>query len=251
MLKKELFLATFLFLPLTSFANVIDAYLSGGATFSWLTNDKTVQISPFVTNKYDADNDLEVGPLGGIGIGFTRVFNPRVAGFFSLAGYYVNFDKVDGTEHPFVNAGSDFDTLSYQFRAESFALLAEGRLFYAALAWQPFILVGVGVSWNELYDYSEAPSGPGSTAESVPHVFGDHTEAAFAYEVGLGIQYNSGCGFACTDPTSAWKVSLDYRYMNMGKGQLGNFPGSTLNNSITISDLSTQALVLTVQTGIL
>ncbi len=249
MFKKEFILVSFLFLPSTSFPSVIDAYLSGGATFSWTTNEETVQISPFVTNEYDADNDLEVGPLGGIGIGHTWLFNPQVAGFFSLAGYYVNFDKVEGTEHPFVNAGSDFDTLSYQFRAESFAMLAEGRVFYTPHALQPFVLVGLGVSWNELYKYSEAPSSAASTAEPVPNAFGDHTEASFAYEVGVGVQYNSGCGFSCTDPANAWKVLLDYRYMNLGKAQLGGFPNSSLNNSIKVSDLATQALVLTVQMG--
>jgi len=250
MLKKGLFLIFFLFLPLTSFANVIDVYLSGGATFSWITNEKTVKISSFVTNEYDADNDLKVGPLGGIGIGHTWVFNPQVAGFFSLAGYYVNFDKIEGTEHPFVNAGNDFDTLSYQFRAESFAMLAEGRIFYTPHALQPFILVGLGVSWNELYKYSEEPSSDESTGEPVPNAFGDHTETAFAYEVGVGVQYNSACGFSCTDPTSAWKVALDYRYMNLGKGQLGGFSGTSGGNSIEVSDLSTQAVVLTAQIGI-
>jgi hypothetical protein len=77
------------------------------------------------------------------------------------------------------------------------------------------------------------------SAAPVPQEFSDHTKNSFAYEVCFGVQRQ----FYKTTASRIY-ASLDYRYFNMGKGQLGSFPAQTASNRIHIDNLYTQAVTL-------
>lgn len=237
-------LATFFFFPALSYASTIDLYLSGGAAFSNLTTNKNIQINNFVTNTYDTESNNTTSFLGGVGVGhsFENIYQKPFSLSLGVMAYYLNFGKFEGIEYPFSNAGQ-FDTLRYQFEAESFVTMIESHLAYTKYALEPFILLGIGASWNHLYNYSNTPTDPNGSAVSSPDV-NSSTKTSFAYEAGLGVQYMLSKN---QKNHAQWLVSLDYRYLNSGKGELGSFPSQTVDDSLSINDLDTQAVVLTLK----
>lgn len=241
MIKKWSFLSA-LFLSSQAYA-VIDLFVLGGGTYSnFGSENTTVQLNNSVTNEYDANNNSNWNLLGGIGIGYTFPLSPLFQLSTYLSGYVVGMGMVEGVEHPFVNDNPNYDTLDYQFKVNSYALMLESRLAVTRYPLQPFVLAGIGGSWNELFNYEESPTNPNGTAAPVPEGFSDHGEASFAYQVGVGLQYNflQGDTGQCT-----WQVSLDYRYMNFGEGSLGTNPAQTTNETLKLSNIDTQAIVLT------
>ncbi len=247
-MANKYLLISILFFSLPSFANHYDISVAGGVAFSKLSNNSTVGINSSVVNGYDTDEELVGAPLAKLGFGYTfeNIWRKPINIAINLAGYYVGFNQVEGIEHPLVNIGQ-FDTLDYQFSAESFAAMLESRFYFTQSAWHPFILLGVGESWNHLYGYSETPSNPNGTAAAAPEVFKNHTHASFAYEAGIGVQRLL---FEDTKYHVQWFMSLDYRYMSLGKGNLATSDIQTTGETLTVSHLNTNALVFTIDASI-
>lgn len=240
-----LFIASLL-LPMLSHGNHVEGTLMGGAIFSQLSNNKSVQVHPLVTNLYEADEEMKSGSLAGatVAYAFEGWEKHHIALSLGLSGYYLNYGEVEGTEYPFANAGS-FDTLDYQFNAHSFALMLEPKLVYTQFAWQPYFFVGIGSAWNRLSDYDEKPSNPAGSAAPAAQAFSSKTVNAFAYELGIGVQHE----FAHRAQNMfRYRLAADYRYMNLGHADLGTMPGQLTSDHLHVSPLSTQALVVSFTT---
>jgi len=239
---KKWSLLSALFLSSHTYA-AIDLFLAGGGTYTDFSSENTtVELNNRVTNEYDANNQKNWNLLGGIGVGYTFPLSPLFQLSTYLSGYVVGLGDVEGIEHPLVNIGSKFDTLNYQFKVNSYAIMVESRLAVTRYPLQPYVLAGVGGSWNELFSYEESPTNPNGSAAPIPEGFENHGQASFAYQVGVGLQYNflQGDVGQCT-----WQVSLDYRYMNFGEGSLSPNPTQTTDEALSISNINTQAIVLT------
>ena len=122
--------------------------------------------------------------------------------------------------------------------------MLESRFIYTQYMWQPFALVGVGSSWNRLYSYSETPTIPNDSAASSPYPFSNNTMSSFAYELGVGVQRQ-----LFMKPSSALQyfLSLEYRYINNGKGELGPSAAQTTTDRLQVSHLSVQTIMATLK----
>jgi len=244
--NKWIYISLLTGIHFSSYASNLDLHLSGGPAISTLSNNSYLSLSPDVVNEYASDKQTVVEPLGAIGIGhtFKNLFHRPVDMALSLAGYYVYFGTVEGLVHPFVNAGQ-FDTSNYSFMAESYAAFIESRFIYAQYPWRPFIFAGIGASWNRLFDYDEMPTNPVTGAVVPPNMFPSHTQTAFAYEAGIGIQHLLFYG-----KKVQWLVSMDYRYMNLGEGKLGTLPTQTTDDTLKVNPMYTQGVVFTLQASL-
>ena len=230
----------------TAYANNWDYSLSGGATFSRLVNPTIVQITPLVTNNYVTQFSTQTGPFIGLGVAHVcnnLTYDDGMPLDFSyslgVSGYYVHLGDVKGIQYPFVNGGS-FDTLDYTFKVQSSVAMFESRFFYHWDEWRPYVFAGLGSAWNQFHDYRESPTIPELGAAPVPNAFGNHTKVSFSYELGLGIQHAL---YATED--LIFSFSVDYRYLNLGKGELGIFPGQAAGVSrLGVSNLNTQGVLL-------
>jgi hypothetical protein len=256
---KRIFLTILLlFTTYSAQAGNIDIILSGGAAFSRLSNNQKVTVDELIANRYSVSNSLppdsipitnqydthqswQTGPLAGIGIGHTleQIFNQPLSLSLNLIAYYVDLGQVKGLEYPFY-AGNP-DTLNYRFNAESYALMFTPRLILTAYSWQPFIFAGIGVAQNRLFDFSETATNPAANIGTIPTRFGNQNVYAFAYQMGIGIQHQI---YHDTKRKIQYIASVDYRYMNFGKGQLNTAPTQTTDHHLKVTDLSAQAAVL-------
>jgi hypothetical protein len=244
---KRTFILLMLLAPIDSSANKLDLFVMGGASFSAISNDNYVSMNQYMVNEYHPHSSTQTGPLFGLGIAhaFPIAGNTMNIGL-GLSGYYSDFGAFKGTEYPFINDGL-FDSLNYQFNARSFAALVESRLTYAVYNWQPYLIAGIGVAWNQLYNYMETPTTSSDTAAASPYTFSNKTNAAFAYELGLGVQKEI---YVDTKNQIHYFLSVDYRYLNFGLAELGAAPVVAANNQIQVPHLYTQACMLSLKIGL-
>lgn len=230
------------------YAEKIDFYLTGGPAITKLKNTNSVAINHFVVNNYNTHQDAVWGGILGVGVGhvFQHLFNHPIDVSLGVADYSINLGRVQGVEQPFVN-DSNFDTLNYKFNAKSNALMIESKLFYTLQKWKIFGLAGIGHAWNDLYNYSETPTDPNASAAMVPQLFSSHTQNAFAYELGIGVQHEL---FKDTQHKIQYAGSIDYRYFRLGKGELGSFPAQTTSDRLCINNLYTQGILFSLNVSL-
>jgi opacity protein-like surface antigen len=197
-----------------------------------------------VTNDYFSTKHDGINPIIGAGVfghPFSELDGKPLDLSIGLTYYNVQFSAINGVEYPFANAGT-FDTLNYSLKEHANALMLEPKLIYKRYQhWQPYIITGVGASWNRMNSYAETPTNPNGSAAALPQTFGGYTNSDFAYEAGIGIQ----CPIR-----SRYAIALDYRYMNLGSGKLNNFPTETVSNRFVVQNLYTNALLLTLEATI-
>lgn len=231
-------------MTLTAQANHFQLSVDGGFLFSSLSNNETVDVATTVTNLYETDEKTKLGYLGGgtLAYVFEQVAASDIDIGIGLSFYYMNYGVISGIEYPMINGGV-FDTLDYSFKAQSMAAMLEPKFIYAKYNIQPYAILGFGPSWNRLYDYDEVPSDPNGGAAPASNLFRSNTNVDFAYELGLGLQY-----VLPEHPHDLFKylVSADYRYMHMGKGELGTMLTQDTDDHIEVSPLNTQTLILAI-----
>lgn len=130
----------------------------------------------------------------------------------------------------------------YQYNIKNTRLMLETQFTWQIRQFAPFINVGIGPSWNQFSGYSETVATPDGYVSLPP--FSSETATQFAYQIGVGIGYlfnftqNNACGFQHE------RVSLGYRYANLGNLSSGirneDYPfklelGSLRTNSIYLA----------------
>jgi hypothetical protein len=243
-LSKRIFLAiSLLFIPLYCFSGNVDLYIIGGPSYSRLSNNTEIQMNEYMLNDYITLKKGFFSPFLGFGVGHTfNNFNSPLSLAFDIAGYYTNFATISGLEYPFADDGL-FDTLNYKFRGDSYSTFLESRFAYTAYKWQPYGFLGIGCAWNRFYGYSESPTDDSLTASAAIDTFEGKTSATFAYEAGLGVERTM-----FKDNNIEYTLSMDYRYLNLGKGKLD--PAQATNNALQITNLNLQALTFTLKVSI-
>lgn len=224
-----------------NFAHNIEAFITSGVALSGLSNgNQTVIMNSLTSNTYDTSKSTQAGTMDGVGMSTIYHFNHHINVTLGPSFYFTDLGDVKGIEHPYSNAGN-FQTLNYQFSAHSFSLLLESRAIYAAHRIQPFVIAGIGAAWNKLFNYSEVPTDPNSSATGNPNVFQNNTRCDFSYDVGLGAQtqiYND------MKHDVTYNAALSYRYFNFGSGALAQSSVQTGNQTLKINTLDTQAVLL-------
>lgn len=97
------------------------------------------------------------------------------------------------------------NTYSYQYGVLARQLLIEGKLLYTVKDYfHPYVLLGLGASFNRAYHYST----------SVPpfltftRQYASHTETSFSYALGFGID---------TEIVNNVRVGVGYRFVDLGQ----------------------------------
>jgi opacity protein-like surface antigen len=237
-----------LLLPLCSQANHFEIPVMGGVTWSDPSNNRSVEVSssPLLINDYLTDKTTRAGYLTGLGLNYS-FDHPTEAPFsylIGLVGYFVDFGEVAGLKLPLANIGS-FDTLNYRYRLKSTSLMLESKMLYTKYRFQPYGFFGLGVGKNRAYDYKEKPTDPTGSAVADPYPFRSKTTTSLAYELGLGVQYQ-----IADYPQNHlhYLLSLDYRYLNYGSPELGSMANETTRDTLEVSSLHAQAIVLSITT---
>ena len=213
------------------FANSFTYKIVGGGTLSDIAVDNSVSVAPGGANIYTSTQGTQKKPFVGAGIEYhiDQLFSAPLTLGMGVMGYYFNLGQVSGAVTP---AGSS-DTLNYHFHVQSGAIMLEPRLIFTQYRIQPYIFGGVGAAGNDFFEYS-APTAAGSP-------FADYTKFNFAYEAGVGLQY-----LLTQSQQGSFVLGLEYRYFNLGKGQLGLANGQSTNDHLTSKNITLNSIDLAV-----
>jgi opacity protein-like surface antigen len=102
------------------------------------------------------------------------------------------------------------DSYGYKYKIMIRQLLVEGKACYIFCErWLPFLVVGLGSSFNKAYSFSTTVPSTMTFTRS----YKNHTAAAFSYGVGIGLD---------VDVIDYVRVGVGYRFADFGKASLGD-----------------------------
>lgn len=198
-----------------------DPYFSlcGGVNWERSGQTTSVNFGGLDTNLYQPQRSYQTGPIWGVEGGRQWLFTQNAWVSLGLQAGYTQAVNMAGTVRPLYYLNPGFDTLNYTYSIRSIPLLVVGQLGYTLRnKWQPYVIGGLGVSLNRASDYNEIPTNSGNTAMAMRSMFGDYTNTAFAYTLGLGISY-------LLIPSTS--VGVEYRFASYGSGSFSQNNGST------------------------
>jgi opacity protein-like surface antigen len=127
----------------------------------------------------------------------------------------------------------DFNNYISYYKIQHTHIALKGKLLADAGYWvTPWISGSLGAGFNKAYGFSSAPI----IFEALPiSDFSSHTQTAFTYTVGAGLQKTL---------SEHWQVGVGYEFADWGKSHLGRAEGQTQNNGIGLNHLYTNGVLL-------
>lgn len=261
-LRNFLIFVILLFIPFTSFAQFtytqsykgIDCGASGecppkktgihpffavlgGYAYTHIGDDQTVEVNSILFN-YTADSDVQSKPFGGVTAGAELYIFDTMGLQVGLAYYQPAPFNAGGTINvgldtshviiPFAGPGKKEgeEPLDYSYKITTRQAMLECKLIFDIIsAYQPYIGLGIGESFNTSYDYdTSVPNTP---------LFENNVSHSFAYSGSAGVDY-------AFNPHI--RLGIGYRYVNLGDADLGegDLKGQETSN-LAMSNFHTQS----------
>lgn len=213
--------------------------LFGGS--NWETSGELTAVDlaggGLLVNQYNPNSDnSRAGPIAGLDLGY-RWVNQRDTFFLGL-GVETSWTTVTspyGIVNPAINLAPDIDTLSYNYEVQSVPLFGMLQLGGRMGLVELYAIGGLGVSWNQGYNYNEVATNPGGASAPGAAMYQQHTQTEFAYTAGAGIDFVA---------TTSTRVGLEYRYTNYGTAALTPTPIQDTSNKLNLGDIISNALLL-------
>lgn len=130
------------------------------------------------------------------------------------------------------DADPTFNNYSYRYRVQHTHFALKGKLLADRGYWLiPWISGSIGVGINTAHAYKDTPL----IFEALPNpYFGAHTQAAFTYTAGAGVQKQM---------TQNWQVGVGYEFADWGQSRLNRAAGQTLNSGLRMNHYYTNGVM--------
>lgn len=127
------------------------------------------------------------------------------------------------------------DSYNYKYKIAIKQLLLESKLSYInCTRFKPYVLVGVGSSFNKAYSFSTSvPS-----LLTFTRTYKNHTSSGFTYAIGTGLDI---------EITNCFYVGVNYRFTDLGRVSLGSASIDDIPVSGTLSQSNFYVNQLSVQ----
>lgn len=203
-------------------------YADGTITDTYPLNRRNSIRSIFSLNGGYELMGLEGNPTFDIGIGV----------YSTPTGYAYNGNLI---ETDTAAGGAGVTLYNYSYRVSSTRIMLEGQINFVLGNFSPFINAGIGSAWNNASSYDESPAGA-ATYPPLPS-FANKSMTNFAYQGGVGISYLFSTGAYREDEFKPERLSLGYRYANLGSAGFGT-RGATYPYPLNIGTLTTNDIYL-------
>ncbi len=215
-------------------------YMSLMGGVGWSTSGKQSDVTlsiPLVVNRYEASNAFRAAPVLGLGAGvmWSHVGGHNVDVSLGLESGYSRVLSASGEIFPLYNLSPSYDRLGFRYAVSSVPLLMLSNISFVHGSWMPYVLWGIGMSWNRTSRYNEFPENPESSATPMRSAFAPRTVYDFAYTVGAGL------GYALSVRT---KLSVEYRYTDYGRAELNPSGIQSTMNRLSLGSVSSHAVLV-------
>lgn len=129
--------------------------------------------------------------------------------------------SVSGTLTQGVDVQSE-DSYTYKYKMRIRQLLAEEKFQYILKWFRPYVLIGLGASFNVANNYSTNVP----TSLAFTRMYKSHSSACFSYAVGAGIDFAI---------VKCLRIGVGYRFTDLGKVSLGsaNIDGVSVSGTLS------------------
>ncbi len=201
--------------------------LSVGPAWYTENHNQILTLDTDVTNQYVASDHRHGLTNAELFVGFQQPLFQSMLAQLGLAIATASGAEVHGDV--WQDANPEFDNFEDDYTITHAQLTVQGKLLstYLSSVWQPYISASLGVAQNRAHGYSITPKifqalpGPG---------FLNHTETAFTYTAGVGLQ-----GMI----TAHWACGIGYTFADWGKSGLKASPTQTTTAAPSLNHLYT------------
>lgn len=207
---------------------------SAGSLWAEAGQTQTIQLTPEIEKTYVDAESTQVIPSGEFFFGMQKSLSKQCRGQLGLAVTINDNLNIEGVIWDDTNP--QFANENYQYDVQNNRLALKGKLLFdtAYYGVSPWVSVSLGLGFNRAHDYTNTPL----IFEAIPNKnFADHTEAAFSYSLGLGLQKTIN---------QHWAVGIGYEFSDWGKNGLGSAPEQTLNSGPSMDHIYTNGLLFAI-----
>lgn len=195
-------------------------------------------VAPSNTNRYEVSKSFKPGPILGIQYGYNwhHLGGHSINVSLGVETGYMQTKNLGGLVRPLYSLNPNFDTLDFHYSVSSVPLMLISSVqFPLSSSWTPYVLGGLGVSWNRASDYREIPTDPNSGALPMRSPFRARTMLEFAYTIGAGLSY---------EINTRVHIGLEYRFTNYGKVSLNPSAQQSTSERLELGKILSNALLL-------
>lgn len=210
-----------------------DYFISISAGPSWTNPSKTqtIALQPDVMNAYVPQQPVKNSLLadGEVFLGVQNYFFQQISSQFGLAFYMSSPVTLDGYIQ--VDGNQNFQNYAYQFKINHEHIALKSKwIFEQPLNINPYVSGSIGVGFNRSYGYAVTPIL--FQAVTMPP-FQSHTQVAFSYGVGAGLQHSLNQHVT---------VALGYQLVSWGSSYLGRASEQTSDKGLGLNNLYSQGI---------
>lgn len=190
---------------------------------------QTFFLTPEIVKSYRADKSNTTLFDGELFWGVQRDY-PTWQGQLGLAVAATSDAKLTGIIWD--DADPLFDNYAYSYKVQHTHVALKGKLLADQGYWLiPWISGSIGVGFNTAHAYKDIPL----IFEAITNpYFKQHTQTAFTYTVGAGLQKQVSMN---------WQVGAGYEFADWGRSRLNRAPGQTLNSGLGMNHYYTNGLM--------
>jgi opacity protein-like surface antigen len=205
--------------------------LSAGPAWENAGATQTFNLTPEIEKTYSANKSTNAVADVELFLGSQQGINPSLVGQLGLAVGVTSDAALSG--RIWEDADPLFDNYTYDYNVQHTHVAAKGKLLADMGYWvMPWLSASIGVGFNHASGFNNTPL----IEEAVVNPnFKSHTETAFTYTVGAGIQKAL---------KEHWQVGVGYEFADWGRSQLGLATGQSINSGLKLNHLYTNGVLL-------
>jgi len=206
------------------------AALSAGPVWEHGGSTQTFYLTPEIEKSYVANQSTHTLFDGEVFLGVQKTLSQTLKGQLGLAMAATSNVNLSGVIWD--DADPQFDNHTFNYKIQHMHLAAKGKLLADAGFWFiPWVSGSIGVGFNDAHGFHNTPT----IFEALPTPdFSSHTQTAFTYTVGAGVQKTLN---------EHWQIGVGYEFADWGKSQLGRAADQTLGSGLTLNHLYTNGLL--------
>ena len=204
--------------------------LSAGPVWSSGDTTHTFYLTQDIEKTYAAKKSTSTLFDGEVFVGVQKTLSQALQGQLGLAVAATSDATLSG--HIWDDANPEFDNYTYHYKIQHTQVAVKGKLLADAGYWLiPWVSASLGVGFNNAHSFKSTPT----IFEALPTPdFASHTETAFTYTLGAGVQKALN---------THWQIGAGYEFADWGKSHLGRAAEQTVNNGLTLNHLYTNGVL--------
>ncbi|CAM3045636.1 Opacity protein and related surface antigens [Legionella steigerwaltii] len=206
------------------------AALSIGPVWPTGSDTQTFFLAPGIEKTYDADDTNNAIADFEVFLGLQHSLTPTILGQLGVAVAATTNARLSGDIWD--DADPEFDNFTYSYKIQHTHVALKAKLLAdMGFLVMPWVSGSIGVGFNDAHGFNNEPK----IFEAIENPdFASHTQTAFTYTVGAGVQKAL---------TQNWQVGVGYEFADWGKSRLGRAPGQTMGDGLSQNHFYTNGVM--------